>query len=189
MSAGACSRVRAVAGALPSWAAIAWSGLVAPRVARAPLVLQQAVVLSERGVLLSLRADLRGLELPGGSALPGESDEEAVRREVREETGVEVRVEALVGEYRRRGFRPHRARVWRCRPLGGEPRAGDETLAAFWCDPQDPPVALFPWYRAPLADALARLPEPVVRDERLGAAAVLAGMRIDLRTRWRGPDA
>jgi len=177
------TRLRALAGILPTYASIAWSGLVWPRVRRGVDAIQQAVVLSERGVLLALRGDLRGFELPGGSALAGESDEEAVRREVREETGVLVEVEARVGDYVRSGFRPHRARVWRCRAVGGAPRPGDETLAVAWFDPAAPPAALFPWYRAPLADALGRWPSPVLRHERLGAAAVLAGLRIDLRMR------
>jgi 8-oxo-dGTP pyrophosphatase MutT (NUDIX family) len=185
----AAGRVRAFAGLLPVYASIAWSGLVRPRVRRGVDVIQQAVVLSERGVLLAVRGDLRGWELPGGSALAGEADEAAVCREVREETGVLVEVEARVGDYVRSGFRPHVARVWRCRAVGGEPRPSDETLAVAWFDPAAPPEALFPWYRAPLADALARLPAPALRHERLGAAAVLAGMRIDLRMRLAGRSA
>ena len=186
MSGPATGRLRALLAILPNYAAIAFSGLVAPRVRRGVDVIQQAVVLGERGVLLAVRGDLRGFELPGGSALAGESDEAAVRREVREETGIEVEVEGRVGDYLRSGFRPHVARVWRCRALGGEPRPSDETLRVGWFDPAAPPEALFPWYRAPLADALARLPAPVERHERLGAAAVLAGLRIDLRMRLGG---
>ena len=167
-----------------SWARIAWFGLAAPRLReRAPLVVQQGVVLSERGVLLTLRSDLRGWELPGGSAHPGESDRAAVRREILEESGLEVEVEACVGEYVRTGFRPHLARVWRCRPVGGSLRPSPETPRVAWFDPAAPPETLFPWYREPLADALARRPAPVQRRERLGAAAVWAGLRIDLRMR------
>jgi ADP-ribose pyrophosphatase YjhB (NUDIX family) len=112
-----------------------------------------------------------------------------VRREIREESGVEVEVESLVGDYVRTGFRPHRARVWRCRAVGGYLRPSEETLRAGWFDPSAPPETLLPWYRQPLADALARHPTPVLRQERLGPAAVLAGMRIDLRMRWRGEAA
>jgi 8-oxo-dGTP pyrophosphatase MutT (NUDIX family) len=173
--------------AIPIWARIAYFGLVAPRLReRGPLVVQQGVVLSERGVLLTLRGDLCGWELPGGSAHPGEPDEAAVRREIREESGLEVAVEARVGDYVRTGFLPHVARVWRCRAVGGGLRPSAETPRVAWFDPAAPPDTLFPWYRVPLADALARQAEPVLRRERLGASAVLAGMRIDLRMRWRG---
>ena len=176
-----------LAGIPTTWARIAWFGLVAPRVSeRLPLVVQQGVVLSERGVLLAVRGDLRGWELPGGNARPGEPDEAAVRREIHEETGVLVDVEAHVGDWVRSGFRPHVARIWRCRAVGGEPAASDETLCVEWFAPEALPATLFPWYREPLAQALARAPAPVVRHERLGIGAVLAGMRIDLRMRVRG---
>jgi 8-oxo-dGTP pyrophosphatase MutT (NUDIX family) len=176
-----------LAGALPTWARVAWFGLVAPRTSeRGPLVVHQGVVLSERGVLLAVRGDLRGWELPGGNALPGESEEAAVRREILEETGVEVAVEAHVGDWVRTGFRPHVARIWRCRAVGGSPAPSDETLRVEWCDPAALPATLFPWYRGPLAHVLAGMPTPVVRHERLGIAAVLAGMRIDLRMRAVG---
>jgi hypothetical protein len=70
--------------------------------------------------------------------------------------------------------------------VGGRLRPSAETLDARWFDPAVLPDTLFPWYRGPLADALARHAEPVLREERLGVGAVLAGMGIDLRVRWRG---
>ena len=173
-----------LAGIPQSWARIAWFGLVAPRVSeRAPLLVHQGVVLSPRGVLLALRADLRGWELPGGSAHPGEPEQAAVRREIREETGVLVEVEAHVGDWVRSGFRPHRARIWRCRAVGGRPAPSEETLQVAWFDPAALPATLFPWYREPLAEALARHPAAVLRHERLGVGSVLAGMWIDFRMR------
>ena len=182
-------RLAQLLAAAPAWARIAAFGLLAPRVERRALVVQQAVVLSEQGVLLALRGDLRGGELPGGNAHPGEPDEAALRREVREETGLRVEVEARVGDYVRTGFRPHVARVWRCRPVGGSLRPSAETPQVAWFDPAALPDTLFPWYREPLADALARRPAPVERCERLGVGAVWAGMRIDLRMRLSGDRA
>ncbi len=180
--AGLASRL---AGVLPSYAKIAWWGAVRPRLHRRvpALVVHQAVIFSEQGVLLTVRSDLRGWELPGGHADPAETGEEALRREVLEETGVEVAVERLVGGYERTGFLPHTARVYRCRPLGGSPRPSIETPVVRWFPPEAVPDTLFPWYRGPLADALADLPEPVMRCERQGIAAVLAGALIDLRMR------
>jgi 8-oxo-dGTP diphosphatase len=175
-----------LAGIPRTWGAIAYAGLVGPRVAGKSLVVHQGVVLSAQGVLLAVRGDLRGWELPGGSPHPGERGEDAVRREIREETGIEVAVEARVGDFVRSGFRPHVARVWRCRAVGGRVLAGAETLAVGWFDPRALPDTLFPWYREPIAEALRRRPEPVERRERLGLAAIWAGMRIDLRMRLRG---
>jgi ADP-ribose pyrophosphatase YjhB (NUDIX family) len=61
-------------------------------------------------VLLGLREDLRIWALPAGRMEPGETYEQAAVREVREETGYEVELERLVGNY----WRPQ---------LGAAPRA------------------------------------------------------------------
>jgi len=177
------SRLRSLAGSLPSYARIAWWGLVAPRSEAEPLAIHQAVVLREGRVLLTVRSDLWGWELPGGAALPGESGEDAVRREIREETGLEVEVEASVGEYERTGFRPHTAWVYRCRPRGGSPAPSAEVLRLAWFAEDAVPDTLFPWYRQPLADALAGGDAPVRRREHWGLREVLQGLCIDLRMR------
>jgi 8-oxo-dGTP diphosphatase len=175
-----------IAAALPSYAKIAWWGLVAPRREPAPLVVHQGVVVGDAGVLLAMRAELRGWELPGGAGLPGESGEAALQREVREETGLDVDVVAHVGDYCRSGFRPHTARVYRCRVVGGALRPSPESPTVAWFDPIALPRLLFPWFRGPLADALALRREPVVVQERQGWRHVLAGFAIDLAGRWRG---
>lgn len=68
-------------------------------VGRRPLILPGAevIVVDERGrVLLQKRADNGLWAIPGGYLEPGESFEEAARREVREEAGIEVgRLELL----------------------------------------------------------------------------------------------
>ena len=45
------------------------------------------------------------------------------------------------------------------------------------------PNTLFPWYRGPLADALAEPGAPVERHERWGLREILQGFWIDLRMR------
>jgi 8-oxo-dGTP diphosphatase len=145
----------------------------------------QAVVLSERGVLLTLRSDLMGFELPGGNLAPGESDESALVREVREETGLAIALSGFVGEYRRTGFFAHRALVHRARVVGGALTPSAETPVVAWFPADALPAELFPWFRGPLEDALRGGP-PVAREERLGARAIGAGFAIDLRVRLRG---
>jgi 8-oxo-dGTP diphosphatase len=171
-------------GLVPSYARIAWWGMIAPRVrGEGPLLVQQAVIVEQGRVLLSVRADLRGWELPGGNPERGESDEQCLRREVLEETGLDVALERHVGDYERTGFLPHVARVYRCRVAGGTPRPSYETPRVRWFALDELPATLLPWYREPLADALLEAAEPVLRRERQGLGAVLAGAWIDLRMR------
>jgi 8-oxo-dGTP pyrophosphatase MutT (NUDIX family) len=186
------SRLALLARLLPDYAATALSGFFGHRVgshANHERLVVQGVVLGTEGVVLTVRRDLRGWELPGGNLEPGESEATALRREIREETGLDVDVGVLVGEYRRSGFLPHRARVYHCRAIGGRLRPSKETPVVRWWNPMRPPSTLFPWYRGPLADALADRDEPVLREERLGIGAIARGMQIDLRMRASGDAA
>lgn len=174
----------------------AWWGLVAPRTTeRAPLVIVQAAILRPAAdpsraveVLLSVRSELFGWELPGGTPMPGESLESALVREVAEETGLVVEPEGAVGRWHRRGFRPHTAVVYRCRVVGGRETPSAETPRLGWFPAANPPSTLFPWFREPLAAALERGAAAIEREEFQGLAAILAGLRIDLALRWRGLD-
>lgn len=179
-------RLRRVLGALPQYARIAWAGSVGARLGArgGPPRILQAVVHDGDRVLLAVRHELRGWELPGGEAEPGESDEAALRRELREETGLDVAPERFVGEYVRTGFRPHTAAVWLCRPAGGALRPSRETPRLHWFDEGALPRTIFPWHRGPLLDALHHGPAPVRRRERNGPARIAVGLWIDLRMRW-----
>lgn len=173
----------ALVGAIASYARIAEWGLLAPRRERAPLVLVQAVLLDERGLLLAERSDLRGWELPGGAREEGEDDAGALRRELSEEIGIDAEVGRHLGDWVRTGFRPHTARVYVCRPIGKPAPVGPETQGVAWFAPEAPPAQLFPWYREALALALGEERPPVSRTEHHGLAMVLAAARIDLARR------
>jgi ADP-ribose pyrophosphatase YjhB (NUDIX family) len=77
-----------------------WTGAV---VTRRPQRIQygaSAFILNERGhLLLHLRCDNRHWALPGGRQDIGESIAQTCLREVREETGLHVRIKRLIGVY------------------------------------------------------------------------------------------
>lgn len=70
-----------------------------------------------RKVLLSERNDGSGWTLPGGSREPGETDEMALRRNMREKTGLEIETFHPVGT----GYLVHDtvSRLYACRPANG----------------------------------------------------------------------
>jgi mutator protein MutT len=115
-----------------------------------PVVGVGGVVIREGAVLLVRRAvePLKGQwSLPGGAVELGETLEEAVRRELREETGLEVRVGELVEAFERihrdADGRPRYHYVlldYLCEPAAaGEARAGSDVSAVAWARPEELP--------------------------------------------------
>src|SRR5262245_45521296 len=81
--------------------------------------------------LLIQRADNHRCEPPGGVLELGETIPDGVRREVREETGLDVEPVALTGVYKKMN-RGIVALVFRCKIAGGDLTTTDEASAFRW---------------------------------------------------------
>jgi 8-oxo-dGTP diphosphatase len=111
------------------------------------------VVRDDARVLVVQRRDNGHWEPPGGVLELAETFDEGVRREVAEETGVQVEVERLTGIYKnvKRGIV---ALVFRCSPAAGEATATDESRRVAWFTPDDVRQHMAPAYAIRVLDAL-----------------------------------
>jgi 8-oxo-dGTP pyrophosphatase MutT (NUDIX family) len=114
------------------------------------------LVFDESGrVLVQQRSESGEWSLPGGAIDPGESPADAVRRELREEAGLEVEPVRVAGVF---GGRAHRITypsgdvaesttvVFECRVVGGELRMRDgESWQLRWFAPREMPELIAPY--------------------------------------------
>jgi len=102
---------------------------------KTPLLAVDAIIVLQEGIVL-IRRDRPPYEgcyaLPGGFVEPGESVEEAVCREAREETGLELGLLGLVGVYSRPDRDPRGHVVSHCYLARGkgELRSGSDARSA-----------------------------------------------------------
>lgn len=124
-----------------------------------------AVIFNEEGVLLAQRRDIDWWNLPGGGMEAGETVDEAMCREVREETGLEVEVDQLVGVYSK-PLKQEVVLVLRCRVIGGKLQATPESRECRYFAPDALPRNTLPKHRERIEDALLNLPAAVIRTQR-----------------------
>lgn len=127
-----------------------------------------ALIFDEEHILLSHRRDIDWWNLPGGGMELGETVDEALRREVREETGLEVEVEQLVGVY----SKPQKQEVvltFRCRTISGTLQPTEESDENRFFDPHALPENLLPKHRQRIEDALLNQQGAVIRAQRIPA--------------------
>src|SRR5437764_12911069 len=123
-----------------------------------------ALLFDAQRVLLAHRRDINWWNLPGGGMELGETVEEAVKREVLEETGLVVEVEQLVGVY----SKPQKQEVvlaFRCRKVGGVLTETEESCECCYFVPDDLPVNTLPKHRPRIQDALLGQERAVIRNQ------------------------
>lgn len=126
-----------------------------------------AVIRDSSGrVLLSRRTDSGWWNLPGGGVEPHESATEGVIREVREETGLEVAPQRLVGVY----SKPQKHEivlVFECLVEGGTITPSEEADLHEWFAPNSlPPTQFLPKHRERVEDALRNEAAAIIKDQR-----------------------
>lgn len=122
------------------------------------------VIVNDAGqALLIQRRDNGHWEPPGGVVEPGETILEALRREVREETGISIAPDAeLTGVYKNMtGLIV--SLVFRCTTAEGAPTIGEETRALRWVGPDGAEQLADEAYAVRVTDALDRASPPAVR--------------------------
>jgi len=124
-------------------------------------------------VLLQRRSDNGLWGLPGGSIEIGESVSAAIVREVKEETGLTVEIERLVGVYSDPTFQIVRyadgnvvhyiSTLFACRILGGHLQTCDESLDLRFFYPAHLPGDMLAMHRIRVQDAMANHPAAFIR--------------------------
>ena len=122
------------------------------------LVSCAGLVTNAEGKILLVKSPLRGWEYPGGLIEPGETFQQALKREIREEAGVEVEITGFVGICKN----VERDIVnidFTCRYVSGELTTSDESTEVIWATPEEAfRLITFPLTRKRLHNMLSGSP-------------------------------
>ena len=119
------------------------------------LVSVAAMVHDGKGKILLVNSPWRGWEYPGGLIEPGETFEQALRREIREESGVEVEIQRFVGICK--NVEKDIVNIdFVCRYVSGELTTSEESTQVIWASPEEAmDMIAFPLTRKRLANMLS----------------------------------
>jgi len=106
----------------------------------------QGLIIQDHNILLirayEIQTGVSFWVIPGGGLEPGESEEECLIREMKEETGLEVEVESLIFDIEAPDVDQYRRlKSYLCTPVGGQLEPGSEPEAADQCE-----IAAVRWF-------------------------------------------
>lgn len=113
-------------------------------------------------VLLVMRRDVPVWTLPGGGLEEGESPEDAILREIEEETGFRCEIVRKVGEYTPINRLSRFTHLFECRIVSGEAKIGPETRKIEFFDIDNLPK-MPPPYEEWIRDCKKNLPNLIKR--------------------------
>ena len=100
------------------------------------LVSVAALVTNEEEKILLVKSPWRGWEYPGGLIEPGETFQQALHREIREEAGVEVEITGFVGICK--NVEKDIVNIdFTCRYVSGELTTSEESTEVIWATPEE----------------------------------------------------
>ena len=119
------------------------------------LVSVAALVTNEKGEILLVNSPWRGWEYPGGLIEPGETFQEALHREIREEAGVEVEITGFVGICKNVEKDIVNIDFTACY-ISGELTTSDESTEVIWATPEEAmKLITFPLTKKRIANMLS----------------------------------
>jgi len=134
-----------------------------------------AIIFDENGkVLLSHRRDMDIWNLPGGGVEAQEMPDEAVIREVKEETGLEVTLERLVGVYGK-VEKDELVFAFVCRVTGGQLILTDEADQHNYFAIDEIPTNTSPKQVERIHDAMKKTIQPIFRRQTAPSTRSLIG--------------
>ncbi len=118
-----------------------------------------ALVTNDQGKILLVKSPMRGWEYPGGLIEPGETFQEALCREVREEAGVEIEVTGFIGICK--NVERNMVNIdFTARYLSGELTVSEESTEVIWATAEEAmELITFPLTKKRLQQMLSASPD------------------------------
>ena len=113
------------------------------------------LVTNDNGEVLLIKSPRRGWEYPGGMVEPGETFEDALLREVKEESGIDVEIMGFIGLCK--NIEIDAVNIdFVCKAIGGQLTTSDESSEVMWAKKEDAlDMVTFPLTRKRLENMLS----------------------------------